>query len=147
MTWEEIWMRPVPIQVDSEFALYREEFGMILDDLRALPSTRPILVEGCALLPELVATQISDSHCALWFVPVPTFQRTHYAQRGFIKDILAQVSNPDLAWDNWMNRDQQFGARVAADAADRGYRVEWVDGSRSIDALSSIVAAHYRLNA
>ena len=55
MSWDEIWMRPVDVQVTAEFEIYREEFPLILDDLRHLPEDRPILVEGAACLPELVA--------------------------------------------------------------------------------------------
>ena len=54
MSWDEIWMRPVDVQVASELAAYREEFPMILADLSTLPPDRPILVEGAACLPNLV---------------------------------------------------------------------------------------------
>ncbi len=52
---EDLWMRPVEQQVREEFAIYREEFPLILADLLALPRTRPVLAEGAALLPECVA--------------------------------------------------------------------------------------------
>jgi hypothetical protein len=142
MTWDEIWMRPVDVQVAAELAAYREEWGMILEDLRRLPPERPILVEGCALLPELVAPP-APPQAALWFVPVPAFQRTHYAQRGFRQEILAQCRDPQQAWENWMQRDEQFGLHVAASAARRGYTVEWIDGRRSLDELTALAAAHF----
>lgn len=144
MTWDEIWMRPVAMQVAAEFAAYREEWVMILQDLAHMPQDCPILVEGCALLPELVAA-LALPHQALWFVPTPTFQRHHYGQREFIRYILAQCRDPQEAWQNWMERDEQFGRAVAADAAQHGFTVESVDGQRSLDELAQLAAVHFGL--
>jgi adenylate kinase family enzyme len=146
MSWDEIWMRPVAVQVAAELDAYREEWGMILDDLQRLPEGRPLLVEGCALLPELVALLVPPQR-ARWFVPTPAFQRQHYAQRAFIQDILVQCRDPQTAWDNWMQRDEQFGRAVADNAALRGYTVEWVDGQRSIEELTALTAAYFGFTA
>jgi hypothetical protein len=137
-------MRPVAVQVAAELAAYREEFGLILDDLRQLSHDRAILVEGCALLPELVVSLAPAAH-ALWFVPTPAFQRKHYAQRGFIQEILAQCRDPQTAWANWMQRDEQFGRTIAADAGARGYAVAWIDGARSTEELTAMVAKQWGL--
>ena len=109
MSWDQIWMRPVDVQVASERAAYREEFPMILADLRGLPQDRPILVEGAACLPELVE-QVAAAQGALWFVPTPAFQRRHYSQRGFIQEILGQCRDPQQAWANWMDRGRTVWA-------------------------------------
>lgn len=144
MSWDQIWMRPVEVQVAAELAAYREEFPLILEDLRCMSQDRPILVEGAACLPELVA-EVAAVQQALWFVPTPAFQRHHYAQRGFIQEILAQCRDPQQAWANWMARDERFGREVAAASAARGFTVEWVDGRRSIEELTALAAAHYGL--
>jgi hypothetical protein len=144
MSWDEIWMRPVSSQVAAEIDAYREEFGLILADLGRLPHDRGVLVEGCALLPELVAPLAPQSR-AIWFVPTPAFQRKHYLQRGFIQEILAQCRDPQTAWANWMERDEQFGREVAAGAAQHGYPVISVDGSRSTGELALLVAEHFKL--
>jgi hypothetical protein len=78
-------------------------------------------------------------------VPTPAFQRKHYAQREFIQHILAQCRDPQTAWDNWMGRDEQFGRRVAAAAAQRGYTAAWIDGQRSLEELTALAAAHFGL--
>ena len=54
MSWNALWSRPVEQQVQEELEFYREEFGMIMSDVSALPNTSPIIVEGAALLPEKV---------------------------------------------------------------------------------------------
>ena len=117
---------------------------MILEDLCGLPQDRPILVEGAACLPELVE-QVAAVRQVLWFVPTPGFQRHHYAQRGFIQEILGQCRDPQQAWANWMERDERFGREVAAAAEERGFVVAWMDGQRSIEELTALAAAHYGL--
>jgi hypothetical protein len=142
MTWDEIWMRPVATQVTAELDAYCEEFPLILADLCSLPRDRAILVEGCALLPQLLAPLAPHAR-AIWFVPTPAFQRQYYSQRGFVQEILAQCRDPQAAWDNWMLRDEQFGCQVAAAAEQRGYEVVRVDGSRPTAELTALVAAHF----
>jgi hypothetical protein len=145
MTWDEIWMRPVDEQVADELAIYREQFPLILDDLRALPADRPVLVEGAALLPDLVAAVCPDPTRAIWIVPTPEFQWAHYSRRGFIQDILAESADPQQAFANWMARDVGFAETVAAQAWARGYPVISVDGRASLEENAAAVAAHYGL--
>ena len=103
-------MRPVGELVADEIAIYREEFGMILDDLRALPADRPILAEGAVLLPEFVIPVMSDPRAAVWVVPTPDFQLKQYHQRPWIQGILKKCRDPDQAFRNWMDwRSEDFG--------------------------------------
>lgn len=145
LSWDEIWMRPVEVQVESEFQIYREEFGMIVDDLLQLPQSPPILAEGSALLPECVVPLLSDPHHAVWIVPTPAFQLEHYSRRDWIHAILAECENPTQAFSNWMNRDIAFAAQVAQAATANGMKVISIDGSRPIDEIAGEVAKYYRL--
>ena len=129
---DEVWMRPVPRQIDEALALYREEFSFILADLAAFEETTPVIVEGAALLPELVAALGVPTHRALWLVPTEPFQREHYARRQWRHEVLASCADPDQAWENWMARDAGFARFVAADATTRGFRALTVDGTRSL---------------
>lgn len=118
---------------------------MIVDDVSAMPDTSPIIVEGAALLPEKVAELVSSPHQAIWVVPVPDFQKEYYAKREWIHDILNQCDDPDTAFQNWMGRDIGFAAFVAQDAMDRGFKVIFVDGSRSIQENYEEVKRHFNL--
>lgn len=142
MTWDAIWMRPVAEQVADELAIYREEFGLIVDDLRALPPDRPVLAEGAALLPELVRPH---SGMGVWVVPTPDFQLAQYRQREWIHGILDQCSDPDQAFQNWMARDVGFALKVTAQAAARDLPVITVDGRTSIVANADTAAQHLGL--
>ncbi|GIE77105.1 hypothetical protein Aph02nite_30550 [Actinoplanes philippinensis] len=118
--------QPVEVQVDDVFALYREEFPLILDDLRdAVDGT---VAEGAALLPELLAGIGVPAGRAVWIVPTVDFQVRHYRARAWAHELLAGLDRPDLAFDRWMRRDALFAERVARQARDLGYRVIVADG-------------------
>ncbi|ETT66154.1 hypothetical protein MHI43_19085 [Paenibacillus sp. FSL H8-0457] len=145
MSWNALWSRPVEQQVEEELEFYREEFGMIMDDVSALPDTSPIIVEGAALLPEKVEHLVPSPHHAIWIVPVPAFQKEHYAKREWIHEILVSCDDPGAAFRNWMDRDIGFARYVAKDALDRGFKVMFVDGSRSVRENYEEVRRHFML--
>ena len=144
MTWDEIWTRPVDIQLREEIAIYREEFDMILDDLLALPSSPPILAEGAALLPDCVNDVLVNRNQAMWIVPSESFQREHYPDRGgWVQDILRQCADPDLAFRNWMDRDVAFARWVSRRTTELGLEMIEVDGKRTIADNAQAVARHF----
>ena len=49
---------------------------MVLDDLRALPQSVPILVAGVGLLPPRVFEVLADQRRAAWLVPTAEFRTT-----------------------------------------------------------------------
>src|SRR5450432_2340819 len=79
LTSEQLWIeRPVKQQIAEEIALYCEEFPLILADLLSLSTSRPVLVEGVALLPACVKPLLVNPQQALWIVPTREFQLYHY---------------------------------------------------------------------
>jgi len=129
--WNEIWMRPVDVQVDEEFEFYRERFEMILDDLQALKTDSNIIVEGAALLPELLNGINVDFENILYMIPTREFQYQKYSEREFIHYILKDCDDPKQAFNNWMERDVQFGEKVKSQANLYGYKTMIVDGSKT----------------
>ncbi|MBE2224205.1 MAG: hypothetical protein IAF02_21885 [Anaerolineae bacterium] len=142
MSWDDLWMRPVPEQVVHELAIYREQFPMILADLLKLPSNRPLLVEGAALLPELVAN-VTQPNQAFYVVPTPEFQWRMYAKRPWIQGILDQCRDPEQAFRNWMERDVGFAEYVAETAVSLNYPVIHVDGVATIDDNAAQIACYF----
>jgi hypothetical protein len=145
MSWDDIWMRPAHELLEHEIAIYREEFEMILNDLRALPDDRPIIAEGAALLPELVLAHLGRPQQAVWVVPTPEFQWQYYSQRPWIQDILKQCSFPEQAFKNWMGRDTAFGQHVVRQARQVGLSTIIVDGTHSIEAHVEHTAQYFGL--
>ncbi len=133
LSWEGRFMRPVEEQVADVFAIYREEFEQLLGMLDRYPPDRPILAEGNAWLPELLRAAGIPSSRAAYLVPTPSFQRLHYSRREFINEILAQCSDPQKAFENWMARDARFGELVYAQAEAWGAPVLHVDGRLDLE--------------
>lgn len=145
MDWNEIWSRPVAFQVEEEFEFYRERFGMILEDLAALGPGKSIILEGAALLPELIKQYDPDPSHVVYMVPSRSFQIQHYQQRAWIQRILKTCDDPKKAFDNWMERDYLFGQTLLNQAEACGYQTLVVDGSRSIDELTKHIALYFGL--
>jgi 2-phosphoglycerate kinase len=132
MNWSEIWMQSVETLVNDEFAYYRENFPLILEDLQKMDGSKPILLEGVAFLPELVAGYALNKKRVLYLVPTRKFQITHYSQRPWIKKIFESCDDPDLAFSNWMTRDEHFGREVLSQTRKYNFRSIEVDGFLSI---------------
>ena len=146
--WNDLWMQPADVLLAEAISCYSEQFELILEDLVALPDGDPVLAEGTALLPALVAPLSERSGQALWMVPTEMFQRVMYPRRGaWVQDILAACADPEAALKAWMDRDVAFSRWVAAEASALGLPVAWVDGSQDIPAMTHLVADRLGLDA
>lgn len=139
MTWEQIWLRPVEVLVQDEFEAYRELFPLLLADLVNMEDDRPLMVEGAALIPELVAPLIKDPTRAVWVVPSPDFQRQYYSRREWALDIVRQTSAPEQSFNNWMERDIEFARIVCQQAQSLGLSTLVVDGQRDLAQNTALV--------
>jgi len=133
LSWNEIWSKPVEVQLSDEICFYHELFPFILDDLASISTDRPVLMEGAAFLPELLDPRIVDPKRVLFMVPTPEFQISNYRNRPWILPILSSCDDPEFAFNQWMKRDELFGKEVAQQARQQDYRVIEVDGSVSIN--------------
>jgi len=143
MGWNEIWSRPTSILVSEEFEYYRELFELILEDLQGFDFGKPIIVEGAALIPEMIERLNIDVKKVLYMVPTKEFQIHHYSQREFIHEILKDCADPDKAFKNWMMRDHFFGKEVLFQAKKLGYGTIILDGERTIDEQFAYVSKYY----
>lgn len=144
-SWDERWMQPVDDLVAEATACYTEHWSLILGDVAAMSGAGPVLVEGTALLPGEVARLGVAPRRAVWMTPSAEFQYRYYAQREWMRDIVAQCSQPETAFANWMARDAQFARWVEEQARCLGYEVIVVDGVTPIEGMAQRVAQHFRL--
>lgn len=144
MDWERFWMRPVETLLEEELAIYADEFEMIVSDLLDMSRSKPILVEGSALLPRCVKGVLTTPSSAIWLIPEETFHRRMYQQRGpWVQRILRQCADPQQAFDNWMARDIAFAELMMSQAARFGLKTLTIDGSRSVQENARRVEAHF----
>ncbi|WP_426502056.1 hypothetical protein ACPPVO_30895 [Dactylosporangium sp. McL0621] len=130
--------QPVDVQVEDVLRLYREEFPLMLRELAG-----PVVAEGAALLPELLAGLAVPRGRAVWIVPTEDFQRHHYRHRAWARALVAGAPDPEAAFERWMERDATFARLVAGQARDLGYTVITVDGTRSPGDIAAAVGAQF----
>jgi uridine kinase len=143
LSGDEIWLIPVTKQVERALNLYHEEFDFIQKDLQTLK--KPLIVEGAALLPEHVAPLIDSSTKAFYLVPSETSQRHHYGKREWARGVVEKTSDPEQAFENWMQRDARFALEVKRQAFSLGLPAITVDGSENLEIVEVRVIKHFGL--
>jgi len=145
-SWEERWMQPIEDLVHDAIACYQEHFALICEDLLVIPKQQSLLVEGTVLLPRDVATILPNRNQAIWLIPTPDFQRDHYSQRAWVRGVVEQCSNADVAFNNRMERDVQFAKWIEAEVAELNLQLLKVDGTHTLETNAEVVASHFQLN-
>lgn len=141
-----LWLRPVAEQLETEIRYHGEQFTLVLEDLLRLAAEdeRPVLCEGSAGLPHLLQPILPDRHHAFWLIPTEPFQRHHYAQRPWVAGVLSGTSDPQRAFDNWMQRDAGFARWLEEQVSN--YTMSWlsVDGSMTVEETVERVVYHFQ---
>ena len=145
MSWDERWMRPSEMLLQEVIACYEEHFSLVLEDVLKAKDSRAQLVEGSAVLPDLVAGLLPHVYQGVWIVPNPEFQTFYYSQRSWARKALADCADPETAFANWMERDSQFGFWVAERANQLGLSLLTVNGSQTIAENANWIAEHFKL--
>ena len=141
MTAEETWMRPPELQTSEELAFYREIFPFVLQDMKKI--SVPLIAEGAAFLPELVKDLAVESYVCI--TPSKQFQIEHYRQREWVQYVLHDCSDPQKAFENWMERDALFAERVREQCKELGVCSVITDGEQTIDEQIDAVLRAFRL--
>ncbi len=145
LSMDELFSRPVDQQVIETIQFYQEEFEFIVEDIKSISFSQPILVEGAALLPERVAPFLHTHNRGIWIIPAPRFQVEQYSKRNWIQPILGKCRNPTQSFENWMDRDIAFAQWIHQEAADLGFKVMVTDGGMTIEENAALVEAHFQL--
>lgn len=145
MTPEEIWMRDPAVQCKEELLIYEEIFDYILADLKKTDCTNGIITEGAAYLPVLAKRHGIPSDRYISLTPTKDFQIFHYSQREWVPYVLAECSDKEKAFENWMERDALFAKAVQQQCGELGYASLINSGDSSAEELIDRVAAHFGL--
>ena len=143
MTGDEIWLAPVEEQVARVLRLQGEVFELVLADLQSDLAASFAIVEGAVLLPERAASLLRSPAQALWLVPSEAFQREHYARRGWARGVVERTSDPDLAFERWMQRDARFADEVRRQVLALGLTAIEVDGRETLEEVEARAWAHF----
>lgn len=135
VTMEERWLDPEPEEMVDQFvATSRERFTMIREDLRALPRSPGILVEGPQLLPELVAPVLPRRDAAVWLVPTERLQVDLLTVRPSAAP--SYTSDAERSREKMTRRNVLIAAALREEALARGLAV--VDVDRYADAVDEV---------
>ena len=127
---DQIWLRHPKEMADEEWRFYEEIFPYVASYLLE-HQEKPLLVEGAGLLPHLVKSLDGPAVSYLCLTPTADFQTKHYQQREWVPYVLEDTSNPEQAFENWMQRDILFAQMVRKEAMELGYPSLIADGSQS----------------
>ena len=127
---DQIWLRNPEEMADEEWRFYEEIFPYVKSCL-IKNQDKALLVEGAGLLPHLVKELEWPASSYLCLTPTADFQKKHYKQREWVPYVLEGTSNPEQAFENWMQRDILFAQMVRKEAQKLGYPSLMTDGSQS----------------
>lgn len=142
---EQIWMRNPEEMADEEWRFYEEIFPYVKSYL-IKNQDRPLLVEGAGLLPHLVKELEWPASSYLCLTPTADFQKKHYRQREWVPYVLEGTTNPEQAFENWMQRDILFAQMVRKEAMKLGYSSLMTDGSQSEKQTAEEIARLLKLS-
>lgn len=146
MRMHERWVLRDPASMCRTFPWFQGEgFELILEDLRSLPSSRPILVEGFRLLPHLVGPHLSDPRHAVWLLPTPEFRQAAFAARDGAEAFWLRTTDPRRALENLLERDELFAGAVARDATRHELNTLVVHGTCSVEVTVEALATRFGL--
>ena len=140
MSMDERWVRRDPEAMLATFPWFRGAgFDLLLD---ALPSQRPLLVEGFRLLPHLVAPLLGPERRAVWLLPTPAVRERAFASRAEEgRAFWERTSDPARALANVLERDRLFTQRLRRECAVLDLPVIEVDGGLDAEEVADRTAA------
>lgn len=125
-----------------------ESIGFVVEDVRALPADRPVLVDWFGVSPRDVHPLLTWPEQAVFLLPTPEFRRRALSSR---------FADPDRARANWgtadttvalanrLARDALFDAEIREQATRLGLPVIEIDGTRDAEAVADDLAVRFRL--
>lgn len=143
---EDTWVRSDADELfERSIAAWAEGFELVVEDLRALPRSRPILAEGPGAFPWCVAPLLSSTRQAMWLVPTPELRDAVALRRyGSAMGQFPGASDPERAARNLRERDLRLGQRIGEKCAELGLTCVEMNGSRDLDANLALLEEHLR---
>jgi len=140
---EERWVHSTPqMMLDFLLLVFPHRFQLVIEDLLEMPGNQAVIVEGFGLVPELVHPVLSSPHQAVWFVPTDKFKLDSMIRRGK-PSFASLLGDPEKARKNLFDRDGMLADYYRRQVQSHGYILYEVDGSRSAEEMTDLVASHF----
>lgn len=147
LAWvERHWIGSTPEEMARwTIACWIERCDLVIEDLLAIPGDAPIVAEGAAFFPSVVAPLLSRPEHAIFLIPTEPFKRASHARRGKSTDMAARTSNPARFTDHHITRDLLMTDYYRATVAQMGLRAIAIDGTQDATTIAALVEAHFGL--
>jgi len=139
MSADELWLREPIVLHKEELTVYDKLFPYFASKIKKYDKSKPLIVEGNALLPELMKKLDVNKSYYVYITPTKGFQIEHYQKREWVNDYLADSSDKLQAFANWMDRDALFAEAVREQGRNLEYTGFIVDGTISISQMFNII--------
>jgi 2-phosphoglycerate kinase len=141
MTMDQRWVDRSPQTMLETFHWFHgEAFGLIIEDLLALPPDQGVVAEGFRLLPQFAKPLLHDRSHGVWLIPTVAFRQAAFESRGTMWSIPNKTSNPKRALANLLERDRLFTERLRDMVETAGLPAVEVDGRLTEEVLESCIA-------
>jgi len=150
MSVRQRWLDRSPSEIFAAMpSLHGETFGFVVDDVLASDPAVVLLVDDFRTLPREVAPLLSWPGQAVFLVPTPEFRRAALS---------ARYADPARARADWgeldlatvlearLARDALWDSEIVRQARELDLPLRVVDGNRSVDELTTDLAAQFRLH-
>ena len=149
LTMDERWVQPSPGQLaERDIASWTARFALVVEDVLALPTTRPIVAEGPSAFPWSVARVIRSPRQAIFLLPTVEMHDAVLARRDRdtppTERLDGRTSDPERARRNIRGRNALMRERIAASCDELGLQYVSVDGSRDLDDSLALLEEHFR---
>lgn len=143
---EDRWVRQTaPENVMQGIAVAQELFPLLIEDVQALPTDHPVLVEGIGFYPAQVYPYLTNPRQAVWLIADAIFAETVWTVRRDAGRIpaLETTSSPQIAWQHILERNAILGRYIRRQAGSLGLTTLTVDTSQELKRIVSRVEAHF----
>ncbi|MEV0081871.1 hypothetical protein [Saccharopolyspora sp. NPDC050642] len=129
-------------------SLHGETIGFLVEDLLAMPTDRPVLVDYFGATPRDLAPLLTWQEQAVFLLPTPEFRHrvlsVRFADPGRARANWGD-SDHARAFANRLARDELWDAELRRQAAEADLPVLAVDGTRDATDLADELAQRFRL--
>lgn len=121
---------------------FEARFPLVLQDLLAIPTDKPVLAEGIGLTPDLVYPLLSHPAQAIWLIPDTPFMENVLRQKiGTLQ--IHMMKEPGKTLEALLCRDQKLSEAIADQVKAHNLKMIGVDGLRPKTGVVSQVLTHF----
>ena len=130
------YLRDPQVQLQDMLAFYLEAFPLamaaVADACRDADGTS-VVAEGIAFLPELLLDAGIPAERCLFLLAERSIHDERYSRRSWIPLMLEGYSDPERAFELWMQRDDLFGEYIAEGCARAGLTLKRVTPETTLE--------------